>query len=88
MALNCVANGKIVKEEIFEKIWVQPASGDAGGSLGAALGYWYHENDNDRVINKQDSMNGSYLGPDYNNSDIQKILEEKKQYLKNMMKII
>ena len=43
VALNCVANGKILKEKIFENIWIQPAAGDAGGSLGAALAYWHHE---------------------------------------------
>ncbi|MAH99384.1 MAG: hypothetical protein CMA12_08650 [Euryarchaeota archaeon] len=74
VALNCVANGKIVKENIFEKIWIQPASGDAGGSLGAALGYWYHEKENVRQINNKDTMSGSYLGPEYKNEEIEKSL--------------
>ena len=75
VALNCVANGKILKEKIFENIWVQPASGDAGGSLGAALALWYLENKNQRKINKNDDMNGSYLGPKYSQKEIEKELE-------------
>ncbi len=74
VALNCVANGKILKENIFEKIWIQPAAGDAGGSLGAALSYWHIELNNIREINKDDSMQGSYLGPEYNQKDIEKEL--------------
>ena len=64
VALNCVAVGKIIKENIFENIWVQPASGDAGGSLGAALAYWHLELKKERKINKnlQDGMKGSLLG--------------------------
>ncbi len=75
VALNCVANGKILKEKIFENIWIQPAAGDAGGSLGAALALWYIEQNNPRVINKNDSMEGSYLGPEYNQKEIEKTLE-------------
>ncbi len=76
VALNCVANGKILKEKIFEKIWIQPAAGDAGGSLGSALAYWYLElNKKRREINK-DKMNGSYLGPNYDNEEIEKNLEQ------------
>ena len=52
VALNCVANGKILKEKIFENIWIQPAAGDAGGSLGAALALWYNESRNNRKIKK------------------------------------
>ena len=74
VALNCVANGKILKENIFEKVWIQPAAGDAGGSLGAALSYWHIELNNIRDINKNDSMQGSYLGPEYNQKDIEKEL--------------
>jgi len=71
VALNCVANGKILKNKIFDNVWVQPASGDAGGSLGAALGYWHQELGSTRKISKfSDGMNGSYLGPAY---DIDKI---------------
>ena len=78
VALNCVANGKILKEKIFKNIWIQPAAGDAGGSLGGALQYWYHELGNKRhVKNDQiDEMKGSYLGPEYSNNEIKKQLEE------------
>lgn len=71
VALNCVANGKILKEKIFDKIWVQPASGDAGGSLGAALALWYIENNNPRVVNPNDDMKGSYLGPEFTQKEIE-----------------
>ena len=74
VALNCVSNGKILKEKIFENIWVQPAAGDAGGSLGAALAYWHLELMKDREIIKTDSMKGSYLGPEYNEDDIEREL--------------
>ena len=74
VALNCVANGKILKEKIFENIWVQPAAGDAGGSLGAALAYWHQELRHERKINPKDSMSGSYLGPKFENSTIEKEL--------------
>ena len=76
VALNCVANGKILKNTPFKKIWVQPAAGDAGGSLGAALAYWYLALKNKRKIKKdEDSMKGSYLGPSYNNEDIENSLK-------------
>ena len=65
VALNCVANGKILKEKIFENIWIQPAAGDAGGSLGAALAFWYLELNKDRNSTNNDQMKGSYLGPSY-----------------------
>ena len=71
VALNCVANGKILKEKIFEKIWVQPASGDAGGSLGAALAFWHLHLKEERKIKKNDGMNGSYLGPSYSQEEIE-----------------
>tara|TARA_B110000027_G_C16115665_1_gene299957 strand:- start:156 stop:1991 length:1836 start_codon:yes stop_codon:yes gene_type:complete len=71
VALNCVANGKILQEKIFENIWIQPAAGDAGGSLGAALALWYLEQDNDRKINPIDDMKGSYLGPEFTQSEIE-----------------
>ena len=76
VALNCVANGKILKEKIFEKIWIQPAAGDAGGSLGAALAYWYLELKNKRKNLNRDEMKGSYLGPCYTDEEIKKILFE------------
>ena len=74
VALNCVANGKILKNKIFENIWIQPAAGDAGGSLGAALAYWHPELGNKRKTNPKDSMKGSYLGPSFENSVIEKEL--------------
>ena len=74
VALNCVANGKILKEQIFENVWIQPAAGDAGGSLGAALALWHIEQNNPRTANKNDSMQGSYLGPEYNQKEIEEEL--------------
>ena len=74
VALNCVANGKILEENIFDKIWVQPAAGDAGGSLGAALALWYEDDKNHRKINFPDSMKGSYLGPEFNDQEIKEEL--------------
>jgi carbamoyltransferase len=74
VALNCVANGKILKEKIFDNIWVQPAAGDAGGSLGATLALWHIENKNPRIINPEDDMKGSYLGPEYGQKEIEKEL--------------
>ena len=74
VALNCVANGKILKEKIFENIWIQPAAGDAGGSLGAALALWYIEQGNTRILNKNDSMKGSYLGCEFDQQQIEKEL--------------
>ena len=73
VALNCVANGKILKDKNFKNIWIQPSSGDAGGSLGAALAYWHIELGKEK-INKKDSMNGSYLGPKFSNENIKKSL--------------
>ncbi|MDC3100289.1 carbamoyltransferase [Candidatus Pelagibacter sp.] len=74
VALNCVANGKILNEKIFENIWVQPAAGDAGGAVGAALAFWHIDQKNPRNINKQDDMSGSYLGPEYSQAEIEKEL--------------
>ena len=74
VALNCVANGKILKEKIFDNIWIQPAAGDAGGSLGAALALWHIDQRNKRVANLKDSMKGSYLGPEYSQDQIEKEL--------------
>ncbi len=77
VALNCVANGKIVKDKIFDNVWIQPASGDAGGSLGAAMAFWHQELSKPRLINKlHDSMNGSYLGPKFEEKVIEKSLTE------------
>tara|TARA_B100000886_G_C20419512_1_gene490828 strand:+ start:745 stop:2580 length:1836 start_codon:yes stop_codon:yes gene_type:complete len=74
VALNCVANGKILQEKIFENIWIQPAAGDAGGSLGAALALWYLENRKERKINSEDHMKGSYLGTEFSQNEIEKEL--------------
>ncbi len=74
VALNCVANGKILEEKIFDNIWVQPAAGDAGGSLGAALALWYQEMENERKVNQNDDMKGSYLGKNFSQQEIEKEL--------------
>ena len=76
VALNCVANGKILKEKIFENIWIQPAAGDAGGALGAALALWYKELKNERSSPSKDEMQGSYLGPSFSDTEIEKSLTE------------
>jgi len=75
VALNCVANGKILKEKIFDNLWIQPAAGDAGGSLGAALALWYTDQENERIIDPEDSMKGSYLGTEYSQNEIEKELK-------------
>ena len=75
VALNCVANGKILREKIFDNIWIQPAAGDAGGSLGAALALWHIENKNKRVVSSNDDMKGSYLGTEFNDEEIKKELK-------------
>ena len=75
VALNCVGNGKILKEKIFENIWIQPAAGDAGSALGVALCCWYQMLDNKRVTNGCDSMKGAYLGPHYKDSEIKNYLD-------------
>jgi len=75
VALNCVANGKILQEKIFDNIWIQPAAGDAGGALGATLALWHIEQGNKRIVNPDDSMNGSYLGAEYSQDQIEKELK-------------
>ena len=75
VALNCVANGKILEQKIFENIWIQPAAGDAGGSLGAALAIWHLELKNKRQISNN-QMQGSYLGPSYTQQEIEKELKK------------
>jgi len=78
VALNCVANGRILREGIFENIWIQPAAGDAGGALGAALLGWHqyfgHPRQADGV---KDSQHGSYLGPSFSSDDIRRFLAER-----------
>ena len=81
VALNCVANGKILREDNFEDIWIQPAAGDAGGSLGAALAYWHRELDKPRDVLK-DKMKGAYLGPHHEASSIEKNLKSLKAVYK------
>jgi carbamoyltransferase len=75
VALNCVANGKILKSKIFDNIWIQPAAGDAGGSLGAALALWHIDQGNTRTVNLIDDMKGSYLGTEYNQEEIERELK-------------
>jgi carbamoyltransferase len=75
VALNCVANGKLVRANLFENIWIQPAAGDAGGAVGAALGaYHIMFNGERKVASGMDGMKGSYLGPSYSQQDIEKRL--------------
>jgi len=71
VALNCVANGKILRNKAFKDIWIQPASGDAGGALGGALAVWHKELNNPRVVSPSDAMQGSYLGPSYEQDTIE-----------------
>ena len=79
VALNCVGNGKILRQNIFDKIWIQPAAGDAGGALGAALFAWHQVLDNPRQPNPaRDSQKGSYLGPVFHGSEIEKWLTDQK----------
>ncbi len=76
VALNCVANGKILKNNIFENMWIQPAAGDAGGSLGAALAFWYKELGNKRnPSSSDDEMRGSYLGPSFYDNQVENTLK-------------
>ena len=71
VALNCVANGIILREKIFDNIWIQPAAGDAGGALGAALSFWYlHKQGKRKISPIGDAMKGSYLGPAFSDTEI------------------
>tara|TARA_B100000886_G_scaffold305661_1_gene237516 strand:+ start:11673 stop:13544 length:1872 start_codon:yes stop_codon:yes gene_type:complete len=76
VALNCVANGKLIKEKIFENVWIQPASGDAGSALGAAFLGWYEFLNKPRFVNTSDSMKGAYLGCEFSNEEIISYLEK------------
>ena len=72
VALNCVANGVLLREKIFENIWIQPAAGDAGGALGAALSIWYLHHNKERIASKErDAMKGAYLGPEFTDAEIE-----------------
>ncbi len=75
VALNCVGNGRILREGPFENIWIQPAAGDAGGALGAALFVWYQLLGNERKLEGTDKQYGSLLGPSYSNDDIRRYLD-------------
>ena len=74
VALNCVANGKLLRKNIFDNIWIQPAAGDAGGAVGAALAAYHMMLNQPRTVNPADSMNGGYLGPEYGQADIEQRL--------------
>jgi len=76
VALNCVANGRILRESPFKNIWIQPAAGDAGGAIGAAAVSWYANGYAERQINGKDSMQGSYLGPRYGPEKIRQDLDK------------
>jgi carbamoyltransferase len=77
VALNCVANGRILRETPFEQLWVQPAAGDAGGSLGAALAVWHRLHGKARSVSRRDSQLGSLLGTSYDQASIESFLREK-----------
>ena len=85
VALNCVANGKLLRSGIFDDIFIQPAAGDAGGALGCAYIAWYQYLGNDRQTNgKTDFMKGAYLGPEYSNVEIENYLNEKNYNYKKL----
>ena len=71
VALNCVANGKLLRENIFDNLWIQPAAGDAGGAVGAALGVYYLMLNKPRSISQTDSMKGAYLGPEFSRQEVE-----------------
>jgi carbamoyltransferase len=75
VALNCVANGKVLRSGMFEDIWIQPAAGDAGGAVGAAYTVWYIREGNKRILNcRPDAMHGAYLGPSFSDREIERVL--------------
>ncbi|WP_204104588.1 MULTISPECIES: carbamoyltransferase [Spirulina sp. CCY15215] len=76
VALNCVANGRLLREGPFRDIWIQPAAGDAGGAIGAALAIWYQYCDRPRQVSTTDMMQGTYLGPRFNNKEIRQYLDD------------
>lgn len=84
VALNCVANGKLLRSELFDNIWIQPAAGDAGGAVGCALAVWHLHLKKSRTINKRDSMQGCYLGPDFDNTIIGQFLDKNDYKYKKM----
>jgi len=85
VALNCVANGKLLKKKIVHNLWIQPAAGDAGGALGAALSaYHAYFNKTRELNNKMDNMQGSYLGPEYSSLDIELMARRYKSVYENL----
>ena len=77
VALNCVANGVLLREKVFDNIWIQPAAGDAGGALGAAMSAWHlHHKRKRQVPNKTDAMKGSFLGPEFCDTEIENELNK------------
>jgi len=74
VALNCVANGKLLREGPFKRIWIQPAAGDAGGALGAALAVWHHMLGKPRTVCEDDAMQGALLGPEFSDEEISRYL--------------
>tara|TARA_B100000287_G_scaffold374044_1_gene373613 strand:+ start:1052 stop:2878 length:1827 start_codon:yes stop_codon:yes gene_type:complete len=96
VALNCVANG-LIKKKLFKNFWIQPAAGDAGGALGATLAFWFMYLKKKRIVNSNDDMKGSYLGPSFNNSEIKSFLDkvgatytlyEKSKMLKKVARLV
>ena len=96
VALNCVANG-LIKKKLFKNFWVQPAAGDAGGALGATLAFWFMHLKKKRIVNSNDDMKGSYLGPSFNIREIKNFLDdvgatytlyEKSKMLKKVAKLV
>ncbi len=80
VALNCVGNGKILREKLFDRFWIQPAAGDAGGAVGAALMAWHHHFDRSRTPSTPDAMNGSLLGPSFDTDTIGSFLKQHSDY--------
>lgn len=76
VALNCVANGRVLREGAFKNIWIQPAAGDAGGALGAAAIVWHQQEKQERTVNGADRMRGSYLGPEFGDAEVRKQLDQ------------
>lgn len=76
VALNCVANGKLLRDRVIDDLWVQPAAGDAGGAIGAALSVWHEYLGQERRIGEKDKMSGGFLGPAYDNPEIRQALDE------------
>ena len=76
VALNCVGNGRILREGVVDKLWIQPASGDAGGALGAAMAAWHQYLHKPRIANPKDGMKGAFLGPSYSNVQVRNWLDD------------